>query len=203
MRLSHDPQVELSKDEITKILARPKDFGYFGDNDQMFETWTLGPVIEHRDSGLIDRSNAEALRRFLAKDPTLTDDYSIAEASHWAVGYVEHLSYRVVDADGKPSRIARIVKAWFAYLADVYPIADEDLHSEMECNATDEWIAQDGPSVAGKLDYVLPEDWQYKVTDWWSNHRSSALECVDDQGASPDEDDYEAAFEALGFAKEE
>lgn len=202
MRLSHDPQVELSKDEITKILARPKDFGYFGDNEEMFETWTLGPVIEHRDSGFIDRSNAEALRRFLAKDETLADDYTIAEANHWAVGHCTHLSYRVVDADGAPSRIARIIKAWFAALAD-YPIADEDLHYEMECEASWEWIKQDGPRVASRLGYVLPADWQCKVDQWWSEHRCGALESRDDQGASPDEDDYEAAFEALGFVKEE
>jgi hypothetical protein len=50
---------------------------------------------------------------------------------------------------------------------------------------------------------VLPDDWQDRTMTWWDAHRSSALENRDDQGASPDRDDYQAAFEALGFKREE
>jgi hypothetical protein len=204
MRITHDPQVEITSEELTKALKRPSDFGYFGENeDGMFSTWALGPVIVHRESGLVDQSNAKALLKFLEEDPTLADEWRITDSSHWAVGWVHHLSYRAVDEQGKPTRIARIIKAWFDYLRDVYPIADDDLHSEMVCDADWKWIGEDGPRVARRLGFKLPEEWQDKVMTWWDAHRSSALEDRDDQGASPDEEDYRLAFEALGFERDE
>ena len=132
-RYLDENDVTVTPDEIEKALRKPSNFGWFGDDDDdMFVTWSLGPVIEHRDSDVLDRANAEALRRYLAEFPELADDWKITSCNHWAVGHVDHISYRVVDGDGKPTRIARILKAWFAYLSDVYPVADEDLYTEME-----------------------------------------------------------------------
>jgi hypothetical protein len=129
MRLNLD-EVTVTPNDVKKALARVPDFGYSGELP-LFDTWSLGPTIEHRESDVLDRSNAKALREYLATLPELTDDWEITDCNHWAVGWVKHLSYRVVDADGKPSRMAGIVKAWFAALRD-YPIADENLYSEME-----------------------------------------------------------------------
>lgn len=127
-----DETIAVSPEEIRKALSRPSDFGYFGEKDDgMFDTWALGPVIVHRDSDALARSNAEALRRYLATLPELDEDWRITGASHWAVGHVDHLSYRVIDAEGKPTRMAKIVKAWFKALDD-YPVADEDLWTEYE-----------------------------------------------------------------------
>lgn len=137
MRLNLD-EITLTPEEIKKALARPSDFGYFGKDDGMFETWALGPVIEHRESDALERSNAEALKRYLATMPELANDWRITGCSHWAVGHVDHLSYRVVNDEGKPTRMAQIVKGWFAYLRDVYPIADEDLFSEYEQEDADQ-----------------------------------------------------------------
>ncbi len=128
-------------DEDAKVwtaaaMRRPDSFAYFGDDkDKMFHTWALGPIIEHRDSDALQRSNAEALRRFLASDPSLNDDYRLTESSHWAVGHVTHLSFRAYYETEKgkvPTRIARILAAWFEYLEKQHPVADEDLQSEME-----------------------------------------------------------------------
>jgi hypothetical protein len=130
-RYLDENDVTISPEEIEKALRQPDNFGWFGDND-MFVTWALGPVIEHRDSDVLDRANAKALRNYLAEFPEIEGDWKITSCNHWAVGHVDHLSYRVVDGDGKPTRIARIVKAWFEYLRDVHPVADEDLLSETE-----------------------------------------------------------------------
>lgn len=135
---------EQIKKWISDALERPGSFGLWREHpryDEMFQTWSLGPVIETRDSDVLDRANAEALRRHLATDPTLADDWYLTEANHWAVGWVTHLSFRVVDPDGTPSRMARVVREWFDALAD-YPIANESLHSEMECEAAEEWWRQ-------------------------------------------------------------
>jgi hypothetical protein len=192
---------------LVEAMQQPSSFAYFGEDDEdrerMFVTWALGPVIEHRDSGLVDRSNAEALRRFLASDPSLEGEYRFTRCNHWAVGWVEHVSFHAYGAaGGEPTRVARIIAEWFRYLREEYPIADDDLHSEMECEETSEWMAQEGPYQAGRLGFLLPEDWQDKVTSWWDANRSSALESVDDGGASPDDDDWGAAFAGCGFARE-
>jgi len=121
---------------LADAMKRPDNFAYFGGDDRMFVTWTLGPVIEHRDSNVLDRSNAVALYRFLRSDPSLAEEYTIERASHWAVGWVEHLSFHAYDSDDdktkRPTRIARILAAWFTYLDEQHPVADEDLLSEME-----------------------------------------------------------------------
>ncbi len=129
---------------IDDALERPSSFGlwsghpHYGD---MFDTWSLGPVIEHRDSPILDKANAEALRRYLAKDETLESEYYFTECNHWAVGWVTHLSFHACEiADGKrePTRMARIVREWFDGLAE-YPCADESLWSEMESESAEEF----------------------------------------------------------------
>lgn len=141
-----DKQIQ---DWIREALERPGSFGLSSDHEhanEMFKTWSLGPVIEHRDSGTLDKANAEALRRHLASDPTLADDYCETGASHWAVGWVTHLSFRVLDEDGELTRIARVMREWSDMLAE-YPVANESLWSEMETEAAEEcwrsWQADD------------------------------------------------------------
>jgi hypothetical protein len=191
---------------LADAMQRPSDFGYFGDNENMFVTWSLGPVIETRDSDIQEKSNAEALRRFLASDPSLEGEYRFGRCGHWACGWVEHLSFHAYTSDDdktkEPTRIARILAAWFQYLADDYPLADEDLHSEMVSEADYEWITDEGPRAAERLGFELPEDdWYDQVTSWWDGHRSSALEDTDGNGASPSDEDWQAAFEALEYKR--
>ena len=198
-----ESKVDITPKDIEKALRRPPDFGYNGEREGMFETWSMGPVIQHRDSGILDKSNALALKRYLKKDPSLADDWEIASASHWAVGWVEHISFRVVDPDGSPSRIFRVITAWFNALSD-YPVADDSLYSEMEMEASWKWISEEGLHIARRHDYILPDDWQDKVMNWWDANDSRALENGgEDQGASPSEKQYLAAFEGCGFKKEE
>lgn len=201
---------DLTPDEIDKALARPDSFGYFGGKDdeadgvRMFDTWALGPVIEHRDSGLLDKSNAAVLKRELEKRPEWEDDWRITPCNHWAVGWVDHLSYRVIESEEYPTvtPIARFLKEWFRYLREEYPIADEDHWSMLEMEATGEWLSQEGPREASALGFKLPDDWYGRVTDWWDAHDSSALESCDDQGACPSRDQWRAAFEGCGFQRE-
>lgn len=201
----HDPDVEITPAEIAKLLERPPSFAYFGDDkDHMFVDWTLGTVIRHRDSGLLDQSNARVLIKHLESDPTLADDWRVTECSHWAVGHVDHLSYRVKESDGSPTRVARVIRAFYDALQD-YPVASDDDYSMMEHEASWDWICQETPRMASRLGFILPEGENTgadQVMTWLSDNRPNALESRDDQGASPDEDDYRDAFEALGYARE-
>lgn len=162
------------------------------------ENWTI--IYTHnRDSGLLDQSNASVITKAMqpfakGKDP----DVVLESHHHWAVGHADGFSIRVF-------RRGRITKAFRTYyelavqMAD-YPILDEDDYSERELEATLENI--DLAAWKFKKSYALPKDeWLDQVYGWLSDNRNNALENTDDQGGWPDEDDLEAAFTALGYAK--
>ena len=124
-----DSNVEVTEDMVREALKVPSDFGYSGSNDDMFATWSLGQIIRHRDSDVRSLSNAYALKKYLQEDPSLSEDWEVTGCSHWLVGWVDHLSFRAVEADGKtPTRIFRVLTEWFAALND-YPIADDEDYS--------------------------------------------------------------------------
>ena len=152
----------------------------------------------HRDSGLLDQSNAQiiadALKRFSEGDDP---DVVFESHHHWAVGHVDGFSVRVFHN-------GQITEAFKAYheLAErmaAYPILDETDYSNREYEATLENI----PLAAWRLkhQYDLPEGWDGEVYSWLSDHRYSALDNTDDQGGWPDEDDVKDAFEALGYQR--
>lgn len=133
---------------LAQSLERPPSFGHHSDID-LFCTWSLGPVIRTRDSGILETANYKALKAALkagpfvdyddADDPDAAD-FAVFAARHWAVGWVDHLSFRVTDENGEASPIARWIYDWYAALSD-YPVADEDLYSELEYEALQESLA--------------------------------------------------------------
>jgi hypothetical protein len=161
------------------------------------DTWAI--IYTHnRDSGLLDQSNAEVIRKAL--EPfTDTDDPDVVfeSHSHWAVGHIDGFSVRVF-------REGQITEAFKAYhdlaqqIAD-YPILDESDYSEREVEATLENLT--GAAWRLKDTYELPDDWESEVYSWLSDHNCSAIENSDDQGGYPDEEELTEAFEALGFAR--
>ena len=203
MRKLNSEAETLTPTEIAEALARPRDFGYMGGNPEMFHTWSLGPVILTRDSRLLDQSNARVLKKRLEESPEWADDYTIASAGHWAVGWVEHLSYRVVDSDGKPTAIAKFLKAWDKALRD-YPIADESDYSELESEAEWENVMEvtrqmlanhDGPELTDKI--------VSDVLQWLNEAYPSGLENLDDQGFYPSDEDVTEALQTLEYIKAE
>ncbi|MFA5053850.1 MAG: hypothetical protein WC565_07315, partial [Parcubacteria group bacterium] len=128
--------VEYTAQEIKRALEYPSDFGYSGDNEELFKTWTLGPVIIHRDSDLLTESNhASLLASLRVNFGDENDDdaqWSIEHCNHWAVGWCDHLSFRLVESDGAtPTPIAIWIRAWFDMLEN-YPVADSEDFSERE-----------------------------------------------------------------------
>lgn len=200
-----DADVTLTPDEVQQALQRPSDFGYFGGDPAMFDTWSLGPVIRHRDSGLLDQSNAEALEAHLKSDASLDADWRISGCSHWAVGWVDHLSFRVVEDDrATPTRIARVLKAWFDALDD-YPVADEDDYSKREYEALLENFerALDWSNLT--LNAKGQEiDWVSAFMDWaGETGHECCIENIDDQGAYPCDGHLEEGLRTLGLLVEE
>ena len=164
------------------------------DSDQWMIHYT-----HHRDSGLLDQSNAEQIRKAL--EPfTEGDDPDVVEEDHhhWAVGWIRGVSLRVYRR-GKITKAFRTFHSLMESLA-AYPILDESDYSEREYEASYENIEHAAWSL--KREYVLPGDWQSQVFDWLNDNRPNSLENgADDQGGWPDDDDLQAAFDALGFER--
>jgi len=144
----------------------------------------------HRDSGLIELSNADAITNALK--PFLGKDIVAEHHNHWAVGWVDGYSIRVY-------RRGHITKAFRAYhqiaqrLTD-YPLLDEENYCRREYDATIENLTD----AAWKLknEFELPINWEQSVYDWFSEHDCSAIESSD-RGGYPSEDQLKRAFEAL------
>ncbi|WP_013627499.1 hypothetical protein [Rubinisphaera brasiliensis] len=148
----------------------------------------------HRDSGLLDQSNAEQISEALAPF-TVGDDPDVVEESHnhWAVGHIDGFSIRVF-RDGEITEVFRTFHGLMESLA-AYPILDEEDFSNREYEATVENIVD----AAWRLrdEYELPENWQYEVYGWLSDHECSEIECTGDQGGYPSEDSLRRAMNAL------
>ena len=150
----------------------------------------------HRDSRLLDLSNASVIEKTLTPYSDSDDPDVVFEShNHWAVGYVDGFSIRVL-------RHGQITDAFKVYLdlqerLDTYPILNEEDYSEREMEATFENLT----NAAWRLkdEYDLPEEWEDDVYHWLSENDASAIENVDDQGGYPGEDELRKAFDALGF----
>lgn len=193
---------ELSESDVREALELPRDFGYSGDLD-LGNTWALGPVIRTRDSSLLEESNADALEAALAAATKAkeveSDSWEVTHSSHWAVGWVDHLSYQVIDAQGNPTRMARWLKRWFEALAD-YPVADEEDVSRREYEATIENIESEGRRM---LRDDVPKDWAEQVFSWFWDNDQAAVESHDGGGGYPNDAQLREALADLGFLEPE
>ena len=150
----------------------------------------------HRDSGLLDQSNAAAMEEALepyteGDDPDVVPEHH----SHWACGWIDGFSIRVF-RDGQITDAFRRYHE-LAQRLDEYPLLDEEDYSRREYDATLENIGNAAYRIAD--DYELPEDWAEEVYSWLSDNDPAAVENTDDQGGYPSEEQLRAAFEALGY----
>jgi hypothetical protein len=163
------------------------------------DQWAI-VYTHHRDSGLLDQSNAAVIQKALAPFADADEPDVVFEShSHWAVGHIDGFSMRVYMNGGVT--LAFRTYHDLAERMDEYPILDEHDYGERELEATMENIALSARSM--KDDFDLAEGWEGDVYSWLSEHRSNAVENADDQGGWPEDDDLEAAFEALGYKRSE
>lgn len=202
---------------VADALTPPDSFAMFEDDPNLFHTWSLGPVFKHRDSDSIQRANAISLMKVLEADPALVG-WRVTRCHHWAVGHVEHLTFRVLckmkSRDDKqwavPSRpgykltrIARFVKLWFDDLAE-YPIADEDELSRIEYEDAITTIESQASSCLSgtELELIdnLPDTWLNSIFEILSSDGS--IDHSSD-GAWVNEDKLLAALKTLKLVRPE
>jgi len=180
---------------LRSLLKRPSDFGYNG-NPEMFISWSLGPVILTRDSDILTESNYHAIVKRLESFPEYEDLWAIEECSHWAVGWVKHLTFQVFDDTGNVSPIVAVLIDIHNELCD-YPLLDEDDFSERESDAIYENVKESARYWHhSDYDLNLPEDYVDPLYFWLSEHEQSA---VDDPDSWPTDDQLFNAFTALGW----
>src|SRR3990167_4609247 len=83
-------------------------FAWHDKNDNP-ELWGIYHT-HHRDSGLLDQSNANAiaeeLKRFtVGNHPTVTNEHF----GHWAVGWVDGLAVQVYTPKNRPTKAAEVL----------------------------------------------------------------------------------------------
>lgn len=158
--------VDITETDIKEALKRPGDFGYHGDLD-LFETWSIGPCILTRDSDLVEKANCESLLAMLEEIEDISEDYQITRCNHWGCGWVDHLSFRAVENDGKtPTKVFKVIKSFYDGLLD-YPVADDSVLSRLEYEAAIECIESNSPY----LDDDAPKNWKEEVFSYlWENN---------------------------------
>ena len=119
----------------------------------------VGSVVAasiHRDSGTLERSNYECIKRSLAAHTTIQCNYDdenpsavyTFSASHWAVGWVEYLIVPATASLDVLNDVAEIHNA----LSD-YPVLDESHFSELEHDEShDAWVQS---SLSDKIELCV------------------------------------------------
>lgn len=202
-------KVDITEKDIKEAQTVPSDFGLSSSHEHYEDivckkTWSLGPVFLTRDSNILEESNAHSLKEYLKNDfPELEDDWIVTSANHWACGWAKHISFRIFENDGKtPSMIFKIIKGFFDYLREEYPVWDDNDYSERCFKATLKAI-EDSAKYAQlwrkgcELKDNLPEDWVSKCYGWFSENKP---ECVEDnENLCINEDDMFECLTALEY----
>ena len=161
------------------------------------ESWTI-VYTHHRDSRLLDQSNAaaieDALRPFLeGDDPDIIEEHH----GHWACGWIDGFAIRVF-RNGEVTQAFRTYAEICDRLED-YPVLDEEDYCRREYEAT---LENFDSAVSGiRHEYELPDGWKEEVFSWFWQHDQQAVENRDDSGGYPSEEQLESAFTALGYRR--
>lgn len=174
-------------------------FAWFGRPEDA-DDWAI-IYTHHRDSGLLDQSNARVLAKQL--ESYLDENALVAEShNHWAVGYIDGYSVKVFDSDGNPMPVIKVLFDVAKRLAD-YPVLDEDDYSALESDATYDNVQHALGYLLQKLDLNLDvPSLADEVISWIGNETSCGLESCDDQGGYPDDDELTDALVNLGYLLE-
>lgn len=118
-----------------EALTHPPDSA-FSDPD-LFVTWGL-TISVSRDDDILRQSNFERITEDMTK--VFPADTDIVHAGHWAVGWVDELSVRVIEPWADPydytvrdiTRAFAVIVSIATSLREQYPVYDDSDYSERE-----------------------------------------------------------------------
>ena len=187
--------VEVAAKELAGNWRKFECFGWHRGYDlEDADKWAIW-YTSHRDAGLLDQSNEQAINERLEPFTEGDDPDVVFEShSHWLVGHVDGASVRVFSKGGK------ITDAFSEFCKikerlEVYPVLDEADYSEREYMATLEYYASEMWRHKN-----LPEGWEGEVFSWFSdNGHDRYTENRDDQGGYAPEEKIIEALRDLGM----
>lgn len=126
------------------------------------QDWFVAPVIQTRDSEVLERSNFAVVLREIEKvnkednpnDVDFMDSYEVHRFGHWGPGWYEIILCR------PESKCARVAAEFACALAD-YPIADDSHFSEMELEEAQQ-VWKDCYNDQQRLEYIRKHRSQFE-----------------------------------------
>lgn len=149
--------MNVTQEQMSEAVKMPPDFGYSGDLP-IGQTWSLGPVIRTRDSGPLEEANSRTVVKVFTElfgEEGEEQGWEVTRCNHWAVGWVDHLSFRAIDDNGGPT--AQFVEM-LRLNAEVEEkvVLDEELLCQLEWDATIEYLEW---NAACFVKESAPDDW--------------------------------------------
>jgi hypothetical protein len=200
------PTREITEQELEQALERPHNFGggfaYHGDNEEMFQTWSIGPALQTRDSGLKAESNTDAMLRSLEEAEKAgviePDSWKMISASHWGCGWVDHLTFKACDENREPTLVFSLIMEMVDCIQE-YSVLDSSDYSERQYESRKECIG----NTCLELKDDVPDNWVDYVNRWlYENDTDGNTWSGEDQEFVAAEL-VEEACRALGFLEPE
>jgi hypothetical protein len=160
------------------------------------DAWMIW-YTSHRDAGLLEQSNEQAINQRLQPFAEGNDPDLVFEShSHWAVGHVDGFSVRVFKPDGTGITSAFEEFCQIKQELAAFSILDESDYSKREYQATLSNYQEELWRLRGEL----PEGWEAQVYSWFSdNGQDRYVENTDDRGGWAPREKLIEALEALGL----
>lgn len=148
----------------TEALTHPPD-SWFSD-DRLFYDWGL-TIGTHRDDDLAGTSNWERITEDMRR--TFPADTDVVRSSHWATGWAEQLSVRVIEPWADPrnfsardiTRAFAVITAIAMWLRDDYPLYDDTDYFRRESEQRQERRE----TAWGDVKWRLETDWDIYPDD--------------------------------------
>jgi hypothetical protein len=140
------------------------------------DAWMIW-YTSHRDAGLLEQSNEQAINERLKQFAEGDDpDLVFERHSSWLVGFIDGFSIRVFKPNGT---ITPAFEEFCQIKAELeaYPILDEQHYSELEYSST----LENYRGELWRLRDDLPEGWEAEVYSWFSDNHDEFIENRDDQ----------------------
>ena len=192
-----EPYLLAAREDLrAKSRKLPDDFGLSPDHPVSLnsDTWVLGPAVLARGASLLDESNYLVLLRELNSRHG-RDQWCLTRASHFACGWVEHLSFKMYHEGGvNTTPLYEWLRDWFLTLSEHYPCADDAHYSGMQYTAALDHIKYQADRVYAE---EVTDALCRQVFSWLWDHEQTELEDRDGYGARPSRDAVKRALEGV------
>jgi len=207
---------EINQEALGKYLKHPSDSAFWPEYE-LFDVWALGPIMETDASGIFEKTKCAWIVDQLVEyfGPAYTEDnpdgvWQLMTATHFAVGHVEHLNFRVFPHwYGDHSHMDRYTDVTH-FLFGIFEAFNEDLCSMMDEMQDKEYEIQ-GIEDCGNIQCILigmvdreviTDDYAYDLMHWLGQNDDSAMDNIDDRGCWPSKEQLLTAIDGVRIEKE-